>query len=214
MWLNSVLLITFTVVLEASKILVLFPIPNTSHFKLGEGISLALANAGHEVTMVSAYSYETNLTNLVSEVLNGAVELHDEEKKDHVMDDFQSFGIKDLRSITTRQEEQVRTDFSRSNMRNLLETGRFDLVVVEMFAQHALLGLGQHFGAPIIAVSPFPGSTWASDLVGNTSPPSYVPHGFSAYPSHMNLLKRIKNLLIYTVDKLFMQIYIYPGQVS
>lgn len=213
MWVNSACFVTFVAVIQAARILVFFPVPNTSHFKVGEGISLALAKAGHEVTMVSAYAYESNLTNLVSEVLIGAVELHAEGKKGLVMDDFKSFGLKDLKAIMTINEEIVRFELTRPNVKHLIENARFDLVIVEMFAEHALLGLGQHFEAPIIAVSTFAASSWTNELVGNTLPPSYVPHAFSSYSSKMNLIERMSNLLLHAAEQFFLRFYLYPGQV-
>lgn len=213
MWFNSALVLTFAVVLQASKILVFFPAPYTSHFKVGEGISLALANAGHDVTMVSAFKSATNLTNFQSEVLTGAVEKSAERMKDLAVDDFKMYGLEDLLSIMKNIEDIVRFDLSRPNVRNLIETASFDLVIVEMFAEQALLGLGQHFGAPIIAVSTFGASAWTNDLVGNPSPHSYVPHAFSPYASKMNLPARINNLLLDVAEKWVNLFYLYPGQV-
>lgn len=208
------LFITLVAVLQASKILVFFPVPNTSHFKVGEGISLALAKAGHKVTLVSAYDYKSNLSNLNSVIIHGAVELHAEGKKGLVLDDMKSFGLKDLILIMTGNEEIVRFELSRPSVRNLLETGSFDLVIVEMFAEQALLGLGPHFGAPMIAVSTFGPSAWTNDLVGNPSPPSYIPHAFSSYPSNMKLLERMNNLLLDAAEKFLFHFYLHPGQVS
>lgn len=214
MWLNCVVLLSFIVVIQTSKILVFFPVPNTSHFKVCEGISLALANAGHTVTMVSAYEYPTNLSNLMVHVLTGAVERHAETKKGLVLDDLKSIGLKDLIAIIKSNEDTVQFDLSRPSVSQIMANSTFDLIIVELFGEQALLGLGQHFGAPMIAVSTFGASSWTNDLVGNPSPPSYVPHAFSSYPSKMNFLERMNNLLLDGAVKVLNRFYLYPGQVT
>lgn len=213
MWLNCALYITFAGLLNASKVLVFFPVPNTSHFKVGEGISLALANAGHEVTMVTPYDYKTNMSNLAVEVITGSVTRHLKSKKGITLKKFESSGLTDLIHIMSINEKIVEYELTHPTVKKILDTGSFELVIMEMFAEQALLGMGPHFDAPIIAVSTSGASAWTNDLVGNPSPPSYVPHAFSSYPSRMNLLERMNNLLLDAAEKIIYLYYLYPGQV-
>lgn len=52
----------------------------------------------------------------------------------------------------------------------------FDVVLLDIFLDEALLGLGHRFNAPIIGVSTLGACKWTTDLVGSPSPLSYVPH--------------------------------------
>lgn len=44
--------------ISTSNILVVSPVASTSHFKIGEAITVGLADAGHSVTVVCAYDYK------------------------------------------------------------------------------------------------------------------------------------------------------------
>lgn len=72
----------------------------------------------------------------------------------------------------------------------------FDLVICEIFVNEAMLGLGQHFNAPIIGLSTFGASMWSNDLVGTPSPLSYVPHPFLSFNNRMTFIQRVGNTLI------------------
>lgn len=54
----SFALVCFCTGVTSSNILVVSPVPNESHFKISEAMTIGLANAGHKVTIVSAYEYK------------------------------------------------------------------------------------------------------------------------------------------------------------
>lgn len=54
----------------------------------------------------------------------------------------------------------------------------FDVIVLEIFLDEALLGFAHRFKAPIIGFSAFGASKWTTDLVGSPSPLSFIPHPF------------------------------------
>lgn len=60
---------------SASNILLVFPAVSTSHFKVGEALTLGLAKAGHNVTLLSPYDYKTHLKNVEVVQLTGAIEV-------------------------------------------------------------------------------------------------------------------------------------------
>lgn len=63
--------------------------------------------------------------------------------------------------------------------KKFLETDQeFDVIILEIFLDEALLGFAHRFNAPIIGLSTFGASKWTTDLVGSPSPLSYVPHPF------------------------------------
>lgn len=60
---------------EASNILMVFPIVSKSHFKVGEALTLGLARAGHDVTLLCPFPYKPALKNIQVIQLTGAIEL-------------------------------------------------------------------------------------------------------------------------------------------
>lgn len=72
----------------------------------------------------------------------------------------------------------------------------FDVVICEVFVNEAMLGLGQHFNAPVIGFSTFGTSVWTNELVGTPSPLSYVPHTFLSFNSRMSFAQRLGNTLM------------------
>ncbi|KAJ6649189.1 hypothetical protein Bhyg_04423 [Pseudolycoriella hygida] len=68
-------LLSFCLGVSSSNILVVTPLASTSHFKVGEAITVGLANAGHNVTILSAYDYKPkNASNIESIQIIGAIE--------------------------------------------------------------------------------------------------------------------------------------------
>lgn len=67
-------------------------------------------------------------------------------------------------------------------------TEHFDVVLVDIFMADALLGLGQHFGAPIIALSSYPTKS-ISLLVGSPITMSYMPNLLVGFTDRMLVLQ-------------------------
>lgn len=60
---------------STSNILVVSPVASTSHFKIGEAITVGLAGAGHSVTFVSAYNYQPKNGSKIEAIqVSGAIE--------------------------------------------------------------------------------------------------------------------------------------------
>lgn len=60
--------------IDAAQILAVFPIVCKSHFFIGESLSMGLARAGHQVTLVSPFSYKSPVINLEVVKLTGFIE--------------------------------------------------------------------------------------------------------------------------------------------
>lgn len=61
--------------IQAARILSVFPAVSKSHFAVGEALTLGLARAGHEVTLVSPYDYKSPVATLDVVQLTGVEEL-------------------------------------------------------------------------------------------------------------------------------------------
>lgn len=54
------------------------------------------------------------------------------------------------------------------NIKKLLDSGdSFDVVIVECFVDEALLGIAQHFKAPVVSMGTFGAYKWNTDQVGS-----------------------------------------------
>lgn len=66
---------------------------------------------------------------------------------------------------------------NQPKMRDFIASNRqFDAILLDIFLDEALLGLGHRFNAPLIGISTLGACKWTTDLVGSPSPMSYVPH--------------------------------------
>ncbi|XP_049823751.1 UDP-glucosyltransferase 2-like isoform X2 [Aethina tumida] len=101
--------------------------------------------------------------------------------------------------------------FKLKNMQKLIESKeKFDLVIVEIFVNDALLGLAHHFDAPLIVMAPGPMSFMCNHLVGNPSPSSYVPNIVSPFTTNMTIWERMQNLYYDIVGDLMVHFYGIP----
>lgn len=76
----------------------------------------------------------------------------------------------------------------------------FDLLIVEVLQQEALYTLSHHFNASLVGVSSYGTDIRIDELVGNTSPLSYVPSILSTYSDHISFYQRLEILYTHLVE--------------
>lgn len=89
---------------------------------------------------------------------------------------------------------------------------KFDVIVLEIFVNEAMIGLGHHFNAPIVGISTFGANNWINDMVGTPSPLSYNPHFMLEYTEHMSFNQRIHNIFVNMLDYGMMKFWYHPAQ--
>lgn len=62
---------------QSARILSVFPAVSKSHFAVGEALSVGLARAGHQVTLISPYNYKSAVNTLEGVQITGAEEIAD-----------------------------------------------------------------------------------------------------------------------------------------
>ncbi|KAJ8980271.1 hypothetical protein NQ317_005129 [Molorchus minor] len=195
------LVLTVTIV-KCSRILVVFPMSAQSHFILGSSLAKALAEAGHDVTYVSLFEEknppkngkytEVVLTGTMGVAGNSKMNFFDFEK----MNPFLNIPVMGMICNT-----------------NLLKSGQhFDAVIIEQFNNDALKALAYHYNAPLILFSTIGANPWINNLVGNPSPPSYIPDIFLSYTSNMTFWQRLVNFLYSILSELYKQFIFLPEQ--
>ncbi|XP_037040608.1 UDP-glycosyltransferase UGT5-like isoform X1 [Bradysia coprophila] len=213
--LKVVLLLSALPLISSYNILVVSPAVSKSHFSVGETISIGLADAGHNVTLISPYDYKPKHRNIEPVQVTGVLEKAEEMMKKQESQGIEAFTKMPVTVILpillyygydlcdfTLKHENVRALYGR----------KYDLVIIEIFGTDSMIGLGQQFDAPVIGFSTFSTSRWTNDLIGNPSPLSYVSHTMQDFPDKMNLWNRILNIVFYGYESLILNAMSHPLQ--
>lgn len=100
---------------------------------------------------------------------------------------------------------------NHTNVQKLINSGEtFDVVIVEQFMNEALKALATQFKASLITLSTVGANSWVNTLVGNPSPPSYIPHLILSYSDQMTFYQRIVNTLMNLYSEILNHIYVFP----
>nr|XP_023012474.1 UDP-glucuronosyltransferase 2C1-like [Leptinotarsa decemlineata] len=200
------------------NILVVFPMPAPSHFILGNALARGLAEAGHDVTMVSPYEDKNPPKNgkYSNIVLEGNTQA---QSSAHRKINLFKFGkvnpFLNMKSMNYIGKSATNSTFASDNFKKLLESGKkFDLVIVELFVDAGLGVLACHYQTPLVVFSTLSSNYWVNSLVGNPSPSSYIPDLFLTYSSSMNMWQRFVNLLMYLAKDLNHRFSFLPTQIE
>jgi hypothetical protein len=90
---------------------------------------------------------------------------------------------------------------------------KFDAIIYEVFGMDVLVGLGQHFGCPVIAYTTFGQTIWITQINGNPNTQSYVVNPFLSYAGQMTFYQRFKNEMFSIVEQLMLKLIYHPRQV-
>ncbi|XP_016973764.1 UDP-glycosyltransferase UGT5, partial [Drosophila rhopaloa] len=167
--------------LESSRILALFPIPSPSHYFFVLPYLKSLASMGHEIFSVNPYPLKEPVKNIYDVPVP------------EVFENFDEFVKRVLTSKNTWQSNDVFNEYSLNLTDTVLnnegvrreilspKSAPFDLIIADLWRIDALCGLAAHLEAPIIGVAPY-GTDWKIDeLVGNSSPNSYLQSPYSHF---------------------------------
>lgn len=186
---------------EASRILCVFPSPSKSHLLIHLAIAEALADAGHEVTVVATIATNSSIINTKSPqnyqllTIEGPtfdLAFAQQMVKRHLPLHQRVFRILeqifDLANATMNHPKML-------NFLNSHKAGDFDAVILGYFMKDFMLGLGAHFQCPLIMsfmIQPiFP----INRMLGNPPETSYVPNLYTGLRQPMNFWARVKNQL-------------------
>lgn len=214
---NHVAICVFLLILQkctSSNILAVLPTAAKSHYIVGSSLMKGLAQAGHKVTVLSLFSLPESMENYE--------ELLMDSSSANNLDEHISMFYKSSQSIFAKLGRLSAVGLQITNktihdeaFRGLLSSGRqFDVVIVEIFMAHALIGLGQHFNAPVICLSTFGDTIWTTQLVGSPSPTSFVPNPQLEFSHKMNFKERLQNGLISFAELMILKYYSNPKQVN
>ncbi|KAJ8954692.1 hypothetical protein NQ318_011385 [Aromia moschata] len=208
---------------RSSRILVVFPVTAPSHYFLGNALAKTLAEAGHDVTMVSPYEEKNPpkngtwrdvvLTNLM-EKSAGEDAFHKFCSMKLNLFDLESMNpFLNIPFMNKVGDMIIQETMAHPNFQNLIKSNEhFDVVILEQFNDDALKVLAYHFQAPLILFSTIGCNSWVNPLVGNPAPPSYIPEVFLKYSSHMTFWERLVNLLFVVATEMNRHLIFFPAQ--
>ncbi|XP_063706099.1 UDP-glycosyltransferase UGT5-like [Culicoides brevitarsis] len=183
------LLAIFLSVANSYKILVIFPTGSFSHQRPQQVVSRALADAGHEVTIISPNPFETQNPNIKQININFTYECM---KVFDLSKPITPFAILDLvityaQSITERILEHPEVWEIYQNGKN----EKFDAVIMEPFSHIPLYAIRDILNTTFIGMSSTEVNPTTHRNMGNVIHPILHPSFFIGTPKNPTLLDRI-----------------------
>ncbi|CAH1636136.1 unnamed protein product [Spodoptera littoralis] len=181
---------------EASKILVVFPLPSRSHGNLGDGMVKHLLNAGHEVTYITPFPYKNAPPTLrtIDVSKNFDIMPMDIMSIKSIMDSpmflhsigFMLYMMIDLMRHTIQLEEvnKLLTDPKEE----------FDVVIAEWMFSDIPAGFASVFDCPLIWLSSVEVHWMILQLVDQPTNPAYTVDIMSTYTPPLNFWQRANEL--------------------
>ncbi|XP_065354386.1 UDP-glycosyltransferase UGT5-like [Calliphora vicina] len=208
--LSLLFVLTFTVQnVECAKILAVFAFPGPSQYILVQPYLKALAAKGHELTVINAFPQKQPIANyrdvLVMEVHENYAELVEQAKTERNKWESMTFMAGFFLNLTE-------TVIKNPAVQKLLNTERFDLIILEVIHTDAWYAFGRHFNAPMIGLSSFGTDPVIDELMGNMSPLSYSPLITAGLTERMTYLERLKNVILSFMELLHVRIHLIPAQ--
>ncbi|XP_016975481.2 UDP-glucosyltransferase 2-like [Drosophila rhopaloa] len=160
--------------LEGVRILALFPIPSHSHYYHALPYLKNLASLGHEITSVSPFPSKEPMNNIKDVPVPELFDNIDDMIK-HLSTPLNSWDYSEY--INNYNLNLVKLVLNNDGVRReVLKPGKaqFDLIIVDLWRLDALYGLAAYFDAPIIGIASYGTELKIDELVGNTSPISYL----------------------------------------
>ncbi|XP_052895871.1 UDP-glycosyltransferase UGT5-like [Anopheles moucheti] len=194
---------------DAARILGIFPTTSKSHWILGTALAKELSKAGHEVTVISPFKLQNPPVNYREIEIEYSGRAFD-DAMDHIFEATENSVVSNLFQMRQFVEETTNATLTSPAVQRLLQSPNemFDLLLLEIFMDDALLGFGDRFQCPIVGMSTFGASTFINDLTGTPQPLSYVPHQMLSYTSNMTFWQRLVNVAFHGVEAIVMR-YIY-----
>lgn len=193
------------------RIICAMPFGSTSHKNTVGPLLMALADRGHHVTFISGKKTPVlqDYPNIREIVVDMKVQF------DVQMDSKETFfegvveapfwtKINFMKKFQSAPEMTINATFSDPQVRRLLDTEQFDLVIISLVSEFIGTAFAWHFKCPFIFVSP---NVLFGDLpfaLGDSEQTAYVPFPLSfSWTDRMNLLERTMNtVMVHTMAKI------------
>lgn len=190
----------FSVLLHAHayRILGLFPHPGKSHFHVFQPLMQALAEKGHDVTVVSHFPIKQKVDRYKDISLATAneplVEFIDMDVFKGRRSDMYFLPL----MLSYFAKETCNKGLEVQEVQDLIKSDeKFDLIITEFFNTDCFSGFVHKFKTPVISLSSATMMPWLNARFANPDNPSYIPNNFMDYSDRLSFLERVENTVIY-----------------
>lgn len=198
---------------EAYRILGVFPHTSKSHATIFLAIMKGLVEKGHNVTVVSTRTFDTDRNNYVHVDLSKDIRVTMGTVNISIVNNDKAL----TRYLTAyhlfnRNIDKCEKGLSSPTFQKFLKTRgeKYDVVIFEYFAVDCFLGVISKINAPIIGLSSSTLMPWVAERMGNPSNTAYVPNNLLAFSDKMSFWQRMENTVISIGHKLLFQFYKLP----
>lgn len=193
----SILIVMIAGLSAGSRILFLFPTPSESHLIVVKGLSTTLAERGHDVTVVSPFPLKKAMKNYRD--INVEVSQDMNDLKSSMVKNPNENILKTFPRLLDNLFEMGNNMLTMPSFKKLMDEEKFDLVVIGMFFNNYLLGVGDHFKCPTLMLSVSGTKTFLNVMTGNPLSLTTVGHQF--FISEMKTFwDRLRNFVIHGLD--------------
>lgn len=180
---------------QGYRILALFSHNGKSHFDVFRVPLIALAERGHEVTVVSHFpekqppkGYKDIDVNVNNSILLDWMDLQDLVGRSRIIRYLEPW------ILAYVGDDACKRVFSSQKVLDLIKSKqRFDVIITEYFNTNCLIPFAYKFDAPLIALSSSGLMPWNSYAFGNPDNPSYITDILIGYSDEMSFLERVEN---------------------
>ncbi|KAK4876034.1 hypothetical protein RN001_012456 [Aquatica leii] len=196
--------------IESARILSIFPENSVSHQIIGTSLLFALAERGHEITLITPVVPKTKPKNVTIVEINlpgfGIDSVNLFEARD--LGVFRSTPI--INSVEALWAEQL---LKNANVQKLLSSNlQFDFVLIDLLGNHAHKGFCYYYKAICATVNIYGANFLLDAQMGNPNNPAYIPDRFIKYTTSMNFFKRLHNCFVLLVKNLNFYFFSLPRQ--
>lgn len=201
---------------EGARILAVFPMPARSHHIAFCAVTKALADKGHEVTIITGLDKDNKIlpaNNKIVSIGNLFASLVEDELESFWEQEKSSF--EQLLFLVKIGKMLVNGTLNNPLFKAEIKNKKYDLILSEVFFfQEGFMGLAHHFNCPVVAFNPFGASPQINAVMGNPVNPSWVPSPFLGFSDRMSFVERAFNSLMYVLSDIMYNQYHIPLQQS
>ncbi|GAB0091280.1 hypothetical protein DMENIID0001_061010 [Sergentomyia squamirostris] len=199
---------------SSSRILLAMPINVKSHFLYIAPFMKALADKGHNVTVMSQCSFSEPTANYREIKLDYPVFFRNWNHRIVEKLTEQQLGQNDPYSIAESVEtlhlqyfkdflfKFYNHSFHQPQWQKIMQEESFDLVFIEIWYNHIFVGLGDHFKCPVIGFFSGIRDDQINDLSGNPMSVASVPHSLLGNMKEMDFMTKLKTFIYSAFGKI------------
>ncbi|XP_059481177.1 UDP-glucosyltransferase 2-like [Neocloeon triangulifer] len=192
---------------QSAKILTITAIASPSHGIWNRALVEALADKGHDVTMLTPFPMK-NRTGVSYHDLGGLYE------EDDFMD-FAKMSTKENVEAFWAFADAINPEQAHSETAKRMLTDnneKYDLVIFETCMSEVFAAILPKFNAPVVAINAYADGWWNWELMGVDNRPSIFPGPIFPYKYPMTFMQRVANFLTNYYDKYCRKNYIRAQQ--